>query len=80
MVQISDPAYTFHIESPDVGGRVYARCVACGNESIAGPHQVRHDEGCVVAARQEEGFTPKPKSVCPAQVYSGVSATLVPKA
>jgi len=73
-----DPAYTFHIEPREVGGRVYSRCEDCGSETVGGPLNMIHEGGCSIAARQKQGFSPEPKSVSKAQVYSGVTATLSP--
>jgi len=74
-----DPTYTFHIEPREVGGRVYSRCEDCGSETVGGPLNMIHEGGCSVAARQKQGFSPEPKSVSKAQVYSGVTATLSPE-
>ncbi|SFH05349.1 hypothetical protein SAMN04488063_0022 [Halopelagius inordinatus] len=41
------PTYTFHRETPDVGGARYVRCEECGAECVpADPDRLLHRAGC----------------------------------
>ena len=45
----SEPAITYHRESPEVGGQRYARCEGCGIESVEdsqGETSILHNDGC----------------------------------
>jgi len=43
----TDASYTYHIESPEVGGAKYVRCTGCGRECVpADPDRLAHRDGC----------------------------------